>query len=101
MALKTATIGNYTVSQMGPLQAARLRLHLKNLDALALGEDVDDLTRYNYALLAACVEPVITWGEYVEMPMAEIGPLAAAVEQLNADMVTPTDDTPQAKKKRH
>ncbi len=96
--LKTQKIGRYTVTQMGPLQAARLRFHIKNLASLDLPE-LDDTTRYNFALLAACTEPAITWEEYTQTSMAELGPLTSAVEELNADMAQGAT-TPQAKKKR-
>jgi hypothetical protein len=97
--LNTVKIGRFTVSQMGPLQAARLRLHLKNLDAANLPEEVDDVTRYNYALLAACTEPFISWQEYTETFMGELAPLTAAVEELNADMAQAGAGA-EAKKKR-
>jgi hypothetical protein len=97
--LKTQQIGKYTVTQMGPLQAARLRLHVRNLEAANLPVEVDDVTKYNYALLAACADPLITWAEYVEMTMMELAPLTAAVEELNAEMAQAAT-SPQAKKKR-
>ena len=96
--LKTKQVGAYTITQMGPLEGARLRLHLRNLETMNLPAEVDEQTRYNWALIAACVTPFISWADYISTPMSETNPLAVAAEDLNADMVT--GDTPEQAKKK-
>lgn len=94
--LQTKTIDRYTVSQMGPLESARLRLFQRQIEPLIKGDEVMAEALNEWALVAACTVPFIPRDEYLQMPLSETMPLVQAVEELNSDLSAPGE----AKKKQ-
>lgn len=92
MALKTVAIGKYTVSQIGPLESARLRLFQRQIEPLVSKDDEAMTEALNeWALVAACTMPMIPRDEYFGMPLSETMPLVNAVEELNGDLIGSQD----------
>jgi hypothetical protein len=100
--LKTKTVGIYTVSQFGPLEGARMRLHQRNIAAQKVTDEAITEVLSEWAMVASCVTPFIPQADYLQMPITETGPLVEAAAEMNADMlgVVSTDTPAQAKKKR-
>lgn len=95
MALKTKVVGGYTVSQMGALESARLRLHQRNVSEQKLTDEAMLMALDEWMLVAACVTPFISQADYMAMPVTETRPLLEAVEELNADVAETSKKKPE------
>jgi len=84
---ETITVGKYTVSKMGVLHGARLRINQRNVAALNLTDEAIADASEEWALIAACTDPFIPREDYLKMLLVESRPLVDAVEELNADIV--------------
>lgn len=91
MPLKIIAVGKYTVSQIGPLESARLRLFQRQIEPLVSDDEAMTEALNEWALVAACTMPMIPRDEYFGMPLSETMPLVEAVEELNGDLVGPQD----------
>lgn len=104
--LKTKVVGIYTVSQMGALEGARIRLFQKQnaewrakrlKDNLEVDQAVSDAYD-EWATVAACTSPHIGRDEYLAIPYSELRPIIEAMEEVNSDLVSGTE-TPVVSKK--
>ncbi len=106
--LKTITVDDFTVSEAGPLEAARAWNFSQQYTALlqeaqAAGENIDPevLDRINalslWAQVAACVTPRIDQVAWLQIPVTTITRLREAAEKLNPDWFTQPEP---AKKKK-
>ena len=96
--LKTKQVGSYTVSQIGALQGANLRVFQRRVIELT-SQNSDEAyaeTLQEWALIAACVSPYIPLEQWLDTPLLELRPLVDAVNELNDDV---RDDDPTPKKK--
>lgn len=98
MPLKTIAVGNYTVSQMGPLESARLRLFQRKIEPLITDDEAMNETLNEWALVAACTTPLIERDAYLQMPLSETQLIVKAVEDLNGDLIG--DGESDTKKKK-
>lgn len=100
MALNTKQVGSYTVTQMGALESARLRLFQRQNAELEQKQGNLDPARVEawneWAVVAACVTPHITRDDYLAIPVMETRLLIDAVEELNAGLLE--GDQPKKKK---
>ena len=88
MSLKTKQVGQYTVSQIGALQGANLRVFQRRVvEMTAKNPDEGYAEALNeWARVAACSSPYISIDEWLETPLMELRPLVEAVEELNSDI---------------
>jgi hypothetical protein len=105
MPLKTKQVGKYTVSQVGTLESARMRVFTDEKERyLAVlkkdGKEIPDellLTLEEWVSFAACIMPKITIEEYLQTPIVELTSLGDALQEVNDNGLPVT--VPSKKKK--
>ena len=95
--LKTKQVGVYTVSQIGALQGANLRIFQKRISELISNNDDPAYAEAlnEWAVVAACTSPYIPLEAWLETPLMELRPVSEAVEELNSDISA--EETPKKK----
>lgn len=112
MSLQTRRVGEWTVTEAGPLEAARLmRLAAQYqqmvTDAQAKNPPLEtDLERLEalaiWPQIAACVAPPITADDWLQIPLTVIADLRQQAEILNpAWFVVNTAETEKKTRSRH
>jgi hypothetical protein len=106
--LQTRKVGEYTISEAGPLEAARL-MHLSAIyvdmraTLNASGDPVTTETLLQALLIwpfvAACVVPAISADDWLQIPLTIVSELRTAAEILNPSWFMVS--TPAAEKKTH
>jgi hypothetical protein len=112
--LQKIQVGEFVVSEAGPLEAARLlRLSEKYTAMLtqatekgeaATDDDVERLQALEiWPQVAACVTPLLEMDAWLQTPLATIGELREAAEMLNPDwfIVNDADVEKKSARKRH
>jgi hypothetical protein len=106
--LQTRKVGEYTISEAGPLEAARImRLsarYTEMLEAMKTKGDLvtdDDMERLQalaiWPQVAACVVPAISADDWLQIPLTIVSELRTAAEILNPSWFMVS--TPAAEKK--
>lgn len=109
MPLNTRVIGDYTVTEAGPIEAARsvnfaAKYQAMLNEAQAKGNDAteDDLERLQalsaWATFGACVSPRLSPDDWLAIPLTVIADIRQAAVTLNPTWFP--DDSPAAEKKR-
>jgi hypothetical protein len=111
--LQTRKIGEYTVTEAGPLEAARVMKNAQKYQALidaAQAKDAevsDDEYEFLQALaiwptIASCTSPQISIDEWMQIPLTTIAQLREAAEILNPSwFVALTPDQEKKTRSRH
>ena len=99
MALRTKQVGKWTVSEIGALQGVRMNLFRAQAEERAKKDDTVGMAEVlqEWAQLSACVDPLLTADEYLQMPAVEIMEIVNAMGEVNETL--PGDPQPSKKKR--
>ena len=109
--LKTIVIGEYTVTEAGPLEAARsvnfAAQYQQMLEAAKAKGDLateDDLERLQalsrWMTVAACVTPRLSADDWLQISLTTIDELKRAAKELNPTWFEDDDQDPAAAEKK-
>ncbi len=108
MTLQTRKVGEYVVTEAGPLEAARVMRHAQTYQALVSAAQARDaeVTVQELEILealaiwptiAACTSPAISIDDWMQIPLTTIKELRDAAEILNPSWFTAMTPTQEKK----
>ncbi len=96
--LRTKQVGKWVVSEIGALQGVRMNLFRAQAEERAAKDNAIGMAEVltEWAQLAACVDPLLTVDEYLQLPAVEIMEIVNAMAEVNETL----PGVPQPSKKK-